>query len=403
MAAREPTPSGEVRISVRTSLSLALAFVLGACGSTGEVHILAGACPFGAENHLVDLDGPVLDDLAAAPLGTGAYLAWSERSGLFGVALGPDGTATEERQRLGPACAGGLDVLAHGESTLIACGIAGDVERDERGAVVVYERAAAGTVRVLDRRSGVGEGHGVALAGHGDEVIVGWQDATGASSSAWLVEVASPAEPIRLSRGGFRASAPALAYDAEGHRLVAWGELWNDEHGDAEGRMVLQVAHRGPIAVGTLAYELPRPVLVEDGTGAILAFRDRRPARTRPALQLARIAADTRELLVSSGAPANAAGGGIAVPCQGAVMVVAPRTHSRTERLVSVRRHGQDLAGLGPEQQIYEHAATFEWADALCLGDRFMVVFGSRASPDHPIGTVRSVTVDCSSVATPTE
>ncbi|MFO0681030.1 MAG: hypothetical protein U0234_03215 [Sandaracinus sp.] len=383
--------------------SLLLAAILVGCGSSGEVHILAGACPFGSENHLFDLDGPVLDDLAAAPLDRGAYLAWSERSGLFGVALGPDGTALSERQRLGPACAGGVDVLAHGDRTLVACGVAGDVERDERGAVVVYERAADGAVRVLDRRGGVGDGHGVSLAAHDDEVIVGWQDATGASSSAWLVEVASPAEPIRLSRGGFRASAPALAYDAEGHRLVAWGELWNDDRGDAQGRMVLQVAHRGPIAVGTLAYELPIPVLVEDAPGAILAFRDRRPARTRPTLQLARITADTRELTVAAGAPANAAGGGIAVPCQGAVMVVAPRTHSRTERLVSVRRHGLDLAGLGPEQQLYEHAATFEWADALCLGDRLLVVFGSRASPDHPTGTVRSVTVDCSSVATPTE
>jgi hypothetical protein len=163
----------------------------------------------------------------------------------------------------------------------------------------------------------------------------------------------------------------------------------------------LQVGNRGPRVVSTLAYELVLPVMIPDAEhGPILVMRDRRPARTRPALQLARVDPDARELQFHAGAPANAAGGGVAVPCQGSVMVIAPRTHSRTERLVSVRRHGEDLEGLGPEQQIYEHAATFEWADAVCLGDRLLVVFGSRSAPLTPTGTVRSVTVDC---ATPAE
>lgn len=82
-------------------------------------------------------------------------------------------------------------------------------------------------------------------------------------------------------------------------------------------------------------------------------------------------------------------------------MVVVPRTHSRTERLVSVRRHGHDLAGLGPEQQLYEHGATFEWTDATCVGDRLLVVFGARSSPLSPVGSVRATTVDCASHAEP--
>lgn len=384
---------GSVRISL---LALALVpCVLAACGDQGEVHILGGACPFGDETRLFDLDGPMLDGIAvtATDGGTAAYVAWSERSGLFGVSLDHQGHASGERERLGPSCTGGLDVLADGARVLVACAIQGAVERNDRGAVVVYARTASGA-SVIDRREGVGDGYGVALASGGDRVVLGWQDATGSSSAAWIATLGDGRDPVRVSRGGFRATAPAIAFEGD-TRLVLWGELWNDDEGHAEGRVELQVGNRGPRVVSTLAYELALPTLIPDANGAILVMRDRRPAGTRPALQLARVTSEARELAMQVGAPANAAGGGVAVGCQGSVMVVAPRTHSRTERLVSVRRHGEDLAGLGPEQQIYEHAATFEWADAACLGDRTLVVFGSRSAPLSPVGTVRSVTLDC--------
>jgi hypothetical protein len=387
-----------LRESVGDGVRLLLALALIGCGNGSDVHILAGACPFGGETHLFDLDGPMLDGIALAPDGeSGAYLAWSERSGLFGVALDHDGRARGERERIGPRCTGGLDVLADADRTLVACSIAGAADRGDRGAVVVYARAADGT-HLVDRREGVGDGSGVALARGPSSVVVGWQDETDGSSSAWLATVGDGSDPIRLSRGGFRATAPAVAFDGD-TRLVLWGELWNDERGDAAGRLELQVGNRGPRVVSTLAYELALPSLLPDEGGAILVMRDRRPARTRPALQLARVTPDVRELTMHVGAPANAAGGSVAIPCQGSVMVVAPRTHSRTERLVSVRRHGLDLEGLGPEQQIYEHGATYEWADAVCLGDRLLVVFGSRSAPLTPIGTVRSVVVDCTAAA----
>jgi hypothetical protein len=404
-AARER--SAALRVGARVRRLFALVGTLGvlalttSCGDTSEVHILAGACSFGAETRLFDLDGPTLDDLAVAPTeGGGAYFVWSERSGSFGVALAHDGTASGDRERLGPPCTGGLDAIADGARTLVACSVQGDRERGDRGAVVVYARDASG-VHVFERREGVGEGHGVALArGPGGALSVGWQDATSGSSAAWVATVGSAAEPLRLSRGGFRATAPALAYD-DGSLLAVWGELWLDDHGSAAGRLQLQAGNRAPRSISTLAYELPLPVFVPDEHGALLAFRDRRPAGTRPAEQVARIDASTREATVSAAAHANATGGGVAVPCQGAVMVVVPRTHSRTERLVSVRRHGSDLTGLGPEQQLYEHGATFEWTDAACVGDRLLVVFGARSSPLSPVGSVRATTVDCASSGPP--
>jgi hypothetical protein len=375
---------------LRLALALAATWLV-ACGDSGDVHILGGACPFATERTLSTLDGPMLDGIAVAAHGDGAYLVWSERSGLFGLTLSHDGAASGERERIGPSCAGGVDVIDDGTHLMVACSIQGDVERGDRGAVVVYARDAAWSV--IDRRAGVGEGSGVSLS-RGSSTVVAWQEATGASSAAWIATVGDPTDPLRLSRAGFRATAPVVAYEAE-TRLALWGELWIDERGDAAGRLVLQVGDRAPRPVTSLAYELPLPTITLDREGAILAFRDRRPARTRPALQLARITRETRDVVVMTGAPANAAGGGVAVACQGSVMVVAPRTHSRTERLVSVRRHDASLAGLGPEQQLYEHGSTFEWADAVCLGDRTLVVFGSRSSSLSPIGTVRSVTVDC--------
>lgn len=396
----EPTAArraAEASRSIDVRVALAMVLLIG-CGNSSDAHILAGACPFGTESHLFDLDGPMLDGIAISAVdGGGAYVAWSERSGLFGVALDHDGHPNGERLRIGRSCTGGLDVLADHARVLVACSIDGDVERNDRGAVVTYA-LEGGSASVVDRRVGVGEGHGVALASGPSSVLVGWQDATGGSSASWLATVGDASDPIRLSRGGFRSTAPAIAFQGE-TRLVIWGELWIDEDGDPEGRLELQVGNRGPRVVSTLAYELALPALLPDPAGAILSFRDRRPAGSRPTIELARIDPEARELRVLPGAPANAAGGGVAVACQGGVMVVAPRTHSRTERLVSVRRHGADLVGLGPEQQIYEHGATFEWTDAACLGDRLLVVFGSRSSPLTPVGSVRAVTLDCASAA----
>jgi hypothetical protein len=376
-----------------------LAAALACCsGTSDDMHILAGACTFGEETRLFDLDGPTLDGLAVAPLDDGAYFAWSERSGLFGIALDAMGRAHGDRVRLGPPCSGGLDALRDGERVLIACSVRGDPERGDRGAIVVYARDGD-SVRVLERHEGVGaEGSGVALARSGSGVAVGWQEAQGATSAAWVTDLGGTAEPRRLSRGGFRATAPALVFEDD-TLLALWGELWIDAEGDSAGRIQLQAGHRAPRSIGDLAYEQMLPVLTPDETegagGAILAFRDRRPAGTRPNVLLSRIEASTREVTAIRGAPANAAGASVAVPCENAVMVVAPRTHSRTERLVSVRRHTTALDGMGPEQQLYEHAATFEWADAVCLGERLLVVYGARSSPATPVGSVRATTVDC--------
>lgn len=379
--------------------SLVLFLLLAACGGgADELHILAGACTFGDETRLFDLDGPTIYGLAAAPLADGAFFTWSERSGLFGVELDATGHTRSERVRIGPACSGGVDAIASEHGVVIACSVRGDLERGDPGAIVVYARDE-GVTRVIERREGVGaDGLGVALARSGGHVAVGWQRADGATSAAWVADVGEPSEPRRLSRGGFRATAPALVYDGDA-LLTVWGELWIDREGDSTGRLQLTAGHRAPRTIAELAYEQALPVLTPDpsegASGAILAFRDRRPAGTRPAVMLARVDASTRDAQVVAGAHANAAGASLAVPCEHAVMVVAPRTHSRTERLVSVRRHAQSLEGMGPEQQLYEHASTFEWADAVCLGERLLIVYGARSSPSTPVGSVRATTLDC--------
>jgi hypothetical protein len=75
--------------------------------------------------------------------------------------------------------------------------------------------------------------------------------------------------------------------------------------------------------------------------------------------------------------------------------MVAPRTHSHTERLVSISRYTRALARHGPEQQIYEHAAAYEHADAQCVSGRLLVLFASRRSREQERGSVRTMTLSC--------
>lgn len=104
------------------------------------------------------------------------------------------------------------------------------------------------------------------------------------------------------------------------------------------------------------------------------------------------------------GVPANADGEALAVACAGAMVIVAPRTHSRSERLVAVRRHDlATLEGSGPEHQIYMHGAAFEHADARCVGNDVLVAVASHATIERPHGAVSTVRFTCPDPSAATE
>lgn len=378
-------------------------FVASCGGRDDGVRILDAACAFGQERALGAPDGPIVHGVALARAPGGAWAVWSERAGAFARELDAAGGPRGETLRLGRACDGGLAAASHRDTLLVACGRRGDEARDDDGGVqlIAVRTAEAGAGGRMETRASVGalgpDGDGVALAVDGaGAATIGWQEARGAITQSWLQQIAEGAAPERLSSPRFRGSRPTLGW--QGDRLVvAWAETWQGERGRAEGRIMVRSGTRAARAGAEIAFDAPLPVLRDGVAGdVVLAFRDRRPAGSRPRVQVARVRDDGAALdRVESGSHANAIGESVAIGCGQDVFVVAPRTHSRTERLASVRRYSRELAPQGPEMQIYEHGAAFEHADALCVEGRLLVLFASRPSRLQPRGSVRAVPVVC--------
>ena len=382
----------DARVRRVISALCALATISG-CGDD-PVRIVGGACAFGDEHRIAIPEGPVVHDVALASDGTRAWAVWSDPSGAFAREIDGTGVPIAAPVRLGAPCDAGVAAATLAGAPWIACGRRGDDARSDEGGVQVLE-LRDGRVSARASFGPVGpDGEGVALDVAGTP-RVGWQEARGAISAAWVAELREGARPERISPPRFRASRPALATRADGTPLVAWSETWLDARGDVEGRIELRAGTAAARAVADLAFDDPHPTLRGSGDDLVLAFRDRRPARSRPRVQIARVTGEPGLDRIESASHANAIGDAPAIPCGDHVYVVAPRTHSRTERLVSVRRYTRALEPAGPEQQIYEHGSAFEHGDAQCVGGHLLIVIGGRPSPVHEHGTIRAVQVSC--------
>ncbi|WP_157069170.1 hypothetical protein [Sandaracinus amylolyticus] len=382
---------------MRSRLLFALLLAVG-CGDD-PVRILDGACAFADEHRIAIPDGPVIDDLAIASDGDRVLAVWSERAGAFVRALDAHGAPSGEATRIGPSCEGGLAAVVHDGALHVACGRRGREGRDDEGGVQLYVvREGAVSARAsLGAMGRDGSGVSVAIDAQGAPWL-GWQEAEGAVSEAWIARASDGATTERLSSPRFRASRPALL--ASGDRVLAtWAETWLDRDGDVEGRVMLRAGARAARPVADLAFDASLPMLRDGVAGdVVLGFRDRRPGGSRPRFQIARVQSDATAIdRIESAAHANATGASTTIACGGDVFVIAPRTHSRTERLVSVRRYTRELEARGPEMQIYEHGAAFEHADATCVGDHVVVLFASRRSQLQQQGSVRAVAVNCAS------
>ncbi|MBN8613625.1 MAG: hypothetical protein J0L92_23720 [Deltaproteobacteria bacterium] len=360
--------------------------LLGLAGCSHEHRILEDGCELGEEREIATLIGPAPHDivLLGADGGGPTHVAWSERSGLFVRALAPDDAPVA---RLGPACDAGLA----SQGTLLACARRGDDAKAQLGHVTVVDVTTGETVEQV---SGVGpDSYGVSVAVAGEARALAWNDSRGTTSLVRLRR--GETDPQRISREGVRAGRPAVRFERadEGPRLVlAWPETWVGAEG-VEGVIRAQRGERTS-DLETLTYDAAHPSIALDDDGqAVVVFRDRRPARTRPRLFLRRLG---RTDEAHDGVHANADGESIVVPCGGALVVVAPRTHSRTERLVAVRRHDlATLEGSGPEHQIYMHGAAFEHADARCEGGDVLIAVASHQTIERPHGTVSTVRFTC--------
>lgn len=365
-------------------LRLGLSFFLISC--THERRILEDHCELTDEHEITTLIGNDPDDIALMPQG----VAYSEDAGLFMVALEPGSTP----RRLGEGCAGGL---AHVDDFL-ACSRPGNDAKGLTGHVAVYQNE-----RVLFRVEDVGpDGHGVGIAARGEELALVWNEGrTGASILGMVIRAAdgTVSARTRLSRGGLPAGEPAIL-NVDDAFVIVWPETWPNQEGDLEGSLMhqritsLAALPSRPVELEELAYDAAHPSLRLDASGApVLVFRDRRPAGTRPHLYVRHLDEDSD---AQEGVHANAAGESFAVSCADALTVFAPRTHSRGERIVAVRRHNPTtLEGEGPEHQVYQHGTTFDYADARCEGRDALLVMASSASEEHPVGAIRSVRFSC--------
>lgn len=373
------------------------------------------------ERGVASLDGHAVHDLALALRPGGAWAAWSEDSGLYVAGLDADGAVSLASRRVGPPCPAGIDASAHEDSVLVACGLAADDAKGDRGHAVVYEVTDT-AARVRDRFGPMGpDADGVAIAAGTSGYLLAWHDARAGSSAVWSVRVpyVAPDEvvpdelrdmmpvttgptPIRASREGLRAGPPSALMIGDTPYL-SWAETSLDEEGDPIGSVFVSEDGTAPRAIATVQHELSLPVLSAAGDHVLVTFRDRRN-RGRPRAFSMWLPPRNEDGTVAGGAPANTLGPAVGVPCMGSVIEVAPRTHSRHERLVSVRRHDlSSLEGLGPELQLYQHGTAYEHAAAICLpaespaDERLIVLFASRESDEHEAGEVRTTAVRCTS------
>jgi hypothetical protein len=234
------------------------------------------------------------------------------------------------------------------------------------------------------------DGSGVALAIEEDGTfVVGWQEARGAVRAAWMTRSTPGAVPERLSAARFRGSRPSIEI-VNGVATAAWAETWIGARGGVEGRIAVRTGSRAARGAAEIAYDGALPSL----RSGVLVFRDARPASARPRAYLGRLEGAVLPR-VEQAMPANAAGESFAVTCGSDLFLVAPRTHSRIERLVGLRRYSAELVGQGPESEIFESGAAFEHADAQCIDGHLLVVFAGRPTREQAQASVRAVPMRC--------
>jgi len=387
-------------VRARFAIPLGIALAYG-CGRD-RARIVPFDCTLGAEHRIALVDGPEVDDVALAEAEGRLWALWSERAGTFARAIATDGAPEGEPIRIGARCEGGIAAAEDRATIWIACGRRGDDARDDEGGVQLLTFHDA-QVEAHGAYGALGpDGRGVALAvDRRGTLVLGWQRARGAVRESWIQRVGEhPPPPERVSTPPFLASAPALAFSNQS-LWVAWSESWFDARGNPEGRIQLRVGHAAPRAIANLRFDSAMPVL-RAGPGGhwLLTFRDRRRIGERPRAYIAAIDGEAFErgrverVRFERSLPANARGEALALGCAGDVFVVSPRTRSRSERLIAIRRYASSLRGLGPEHQVYEHGASFEHADARCVGTRLLVLVGAQRSRVQG-ASVRTTSLEC--------
>jgi hypothetical protein len=379
------------RAQITAKRALTIVFALGgaACGPGHR------SCHFGPEHAIFESHGSGFDDIALAFHDGRAVALFSEPLGLYARELDRQGLPRSRVARLGPRCDAGLAAADGGDRNWLACARRGD--GGEPGAVALGTLGPALDLTAVASFGPVGpSSHGVALAAHGGDAALAWQDAL--LGDARLRVARWPGTEASLaSDPSWYAERPALALDGA-RTLLAWGES-RELSRRYESRVRYTELRQPQNNVGSTLVSgrdpAPSPELVAGQGGVWLAFRDRRKGARRTGLYLTRLGPDGRRIgeLMRAGR-ADGVGRPVVRACLGGLVAATPRTFAG-DYFVGVVRIDPSLRGLSGEQQFYEDSHEFAQVAASCLGDRALLLIAERARLGRSGAALRSVSFSC--------
>jgi len=321
------------------------------------------------------------------------YALWSRPEGSFIRALSNSGDPAGAVIRWGPSCPGGMDAL-DGSPLVVACATSGSSAQAKAGRLLVFrlnhgERESRSyAVATLD-----GHGEGVSIAQYQSSYVVAWHTASEGRGEAWRsvltpdLQTATP--PVRLSSARVSAGPPEV-FAHNGDLFVTWAESWL-RSGRNAGHVVVQRNEEMPQTVANTRFGFPRPQLLNDSEGLIVAFRDQRRPYPQAGLYLGRINNQLRPL----GDPrrsgrADGRGSPSIQRCGETLFTASPRTWAE-DHIIGIGLLTPEFRPITPERQVYEDEHRFNDVTAICEGDDLLVLAAEEWTVEHP--TARLITV----------
>jgi hypothetical protein len=414
----------------RKLASLALGCALG-----GAV-LLAGygrrrqpRCRFGRDQVVAVSRGKRIDAVALVADERGPVAFWSDIDGLFARRVEPAGRPEGPVIRLAPRCSGGIDALDGDDGIILAClrrpawkrearvaddaGVAeetngandagdtdGENDADRPAGVFVYRLTRDLVLDRAVRFTGAGSmSRGVSLASRGGRVRVAWHDGSPDRQRVWLAEI-SEAEiseketppPRVISDPLHLAGAPSIA---PGDReWVVWVETWIEDD-RTRGRVTLHDGKGAPRGLAPVSYPRADPRVVEVGGRPLLAYRKRRGSVGRAGLYFAWMGGDGRPV----GKPARVARADAAAwpavsPCQGGIVVAAPRTYGAS-RFIGVNLIDLSFGKKGGEQHFYDVSREMSLAASICVDESSLLLIAEQGASSQKDTKLRSITFSC--------
>ena len=351
-------------------------------------------CTFGTGHAVAEVDLDGRRDTALVSNATGATMIWTDGAGTWARPLSLTGAPTSPPRRLGPPCTGGVDAVPETHGMRVACLRPAFPQAHKLGGVTVLW--LDNQQRVVARRSfgeaGPGS-QGVAMA---DDGTLAWHDGQLGLDRIWIarVERGTDPEPWVASRAGVIARDPATC-TAGGH--FAWSETVARPGRPLVGEVVVSSGARStaPVTIATVLEARARPTVHCADEVTHVAFTDRVPARSRPALFVQRLTAEGEpDDAPRRAGRADAAARATLLACDDRFLSLVPHRYGSRDVVVGIRTLPTSASDEAREWQIYEPSARLSSVRANCVGDRTLITFLDERR-DQTAPSLRATTLAC--------